>query len=442
MKYFGTDGIRGVPFNFPFTYDFLVKIGYSIAKKLSDNKKSVYIATDTRKSGKKIVELLSKGMISFGFKVYNLGVITTPSLSYILNKKRPSFGIMVSASHNPPEFNGIKVLNSRGEKISDKKEQEIERLLDSDIKIKEKTVNEITSYNFIDEYTNYVISNFIGKINDLKIVVDCSNGAAYKIAPYIFKKLKTSFTLIGDKPNGENINLGCGALETDMMRKMVLKTNAFCGISYDGDCDRCIISDEKGNIIDGDDIIAVLSLYYKKTKTLKNNTVVLTHMSNYGLVRFLSDNGIKVVIVDVGDRNVSRAMVLNGAFLGGETSGHIVIRKYLSTGDGIITSLEMIKAIRELGMKFSDVRKLWNRYPSYLKSYKVESKPSLLKLDGFQSYLKNIEKNINGRVFVRYSGTEPVLRVLVEADRGREQLKKIADDIFDFYLSKSMNCSL
>ncbi|MGC8728553.1 MAG: phosphoglucosamine mutase [Elusimicrobiales bacterium] len=431
-KYFGTDGIRGIPFKFPLEPGFIKKIGYAVSKKLKNSAKTVFIARDTRKSGTKIIDYLSSGINSAGLKVFDLGIITTPSLSYILSKNKVSFGIMVSASHNPPEFNGIKVLNSKGEKISEKTEEEIEKLIDlcDEIKTAKKISNK-KDMSFV--YCDYVVSAFKGEIKDIDAVLDCSNGSAYKIAPYIFKNLNLKFHLIGSKPNGNNINIGCGALDTELMVKNVLKFKAFCGVSYDGDSDRCMISDENGDIVDGDDIIAFLSVYYKKNKILKNNCVVLTHMSNYGLLRFLKENKVKVISVDVGDRNVSHAMDKYGSVLGGEPSGHIIIKKYLPTGDGIITSLEFLKAVTKTGIKVGDVKKMWKRFPSHLKSYSVKSRPDMKKLDGFLKEVKNMEEKINGRIFVRYSGTEPVLRVLIEADKERRELEEISLKIFDIY---------
>lgn len=433
-EYFGTDGIRGIPFNFPFEPSFIKKIGYSISKKLKNKHKSVFIARDTRKSGVKIIRLLTEGINACGVKVFDLGVITTPSLSYILSKNKVSFGIMVSASHNPPQFNGIKVLNSKGEKITEKTENEIESIIDSVSDIKNET-KMIEKKDLSQIYCDYVNSIFDGEFKNLNIVIDCSNGAAYKMAPYIFRKLGFKFDLIGSKPNGKNINVGCGALDTALMRETVVKRKAFCGISYDGDCDRCIISDNKGNIIDGDDIIAALSVFYKKNGILNNNCVVLTHMSNYGVMRFLKDNGIKVISVDVGDRNVSHAMKKHLSLLGGEPSGHVIVKKYLPSGDGIITSLEFLSCIIKMGMEVGDVKKMWKRFPSHLKSYRVEVKPDLNNLDGFISRVRNIENDIKGRIFIRYSGTEPVLRILIEADKKLSVLSKISEDIFSMYMN-------
>lgn len=435
LEYFGTDGIRGVPFNFPFTPYFLKIIGYSIAKKFQKDKKKICaVGLDTRKSGKKIFKYLSNGLGNVGFKVLNLGVITTPSLSYIVSKNKFSFGIMISASHNPPEFNGIKVINKYGEKISVEEEKEIENIMKKTTDIKTLNV-EIFKKNYLNDYKKYVVDIFKPYFlkNKIRIVIDCANGSASSISKDIFKKIGISFYIIGDKPNGNNINVGCGALETNLMQKKVIEEKAFCGISYDGDADRCIIADENGNIVDGDDIIVFLSFYYKKKGLLKNNGVSVTKMSNYGIFKFFDEKGINYDVVDVGDRNVIYSMKKNGFIIGGEPSGHIILKNYLTTGDGIITSLEFLRVIIEENIKVSDVLKLWKRFPSYLKSYKITSKIDITKLTDFNKKIKDVEKEINGRILVRYSGTEPVLRILIEADKSKNYLKKLADDIFYYY---------
>jgi phosphoglucosamine mutase len=434
-EYFGTDGIRGVPFKFPFTPSFLKVIGYSIAKRFEkDKKRTCVIGVDTRKSGRKILEYISMGIAKLNFKVIDLGVVTTPSLSYIVLKNKFSFGIMISASHNPPEFNGIKVIDSSGEKISVKEEEKIESVMKDNLRIRGSRIKLIRK-NYLAQYENYVINLFKSYFSNknLSVVVDCANGSAYKIASNVFGKLGISFDILANNPDGNNINVGCGALDTKLMQERVVQRKAFCGISYDGDGDRCMISDENGVVIDGDDMIAFLSIHYKKKGVLLNNGVSLTKMSNYGLFKFLKENSIKYDVVDVGDRNVGYSMKKYGFIIGGEPSGHIILKNYLPTGDGLITSLEFIKTVLENGIKVSDVRNIWKRFPSYLNSYKVSSKPEISKLKDFNKKVKEIEKKINGRIFIRYSGTEPLLRILIEADKDIDYLKKLSDEIFSYY---------
>ncbi len=433
-KYFGTDGIRGIPFNFPFTQKMIERIGFACAKVLEDSKKTVFIARDTRLTGKKIANHLIKGLSSAGMKVYDLGILPTGALSYLLSVNKPSFGIMISASHNPPQYNGIKVLDSNGNKIDTELESKIELIIDSDVNLPQITaVSE--KLDIVKNYVDYVICCFKDiKSNDV-FVLDCSNGSAFKIAPEIFTKLGLKYKLVGAKPDGKNINVGCGALDNSVVREYIKSGKYWCGISYDGDADRCIITDEKGKIVDGDDIIVLAATYYFR-KNNKNKTVVITKMSNYGVIKYLSDLKIKAVVVDVGDRNVVEAMRKNGALIGGESSGHVIFSRYLWTGDGIITSLEFIRICLEVGIKPSDVRKIWKRYPSVLKSYKVVEKHPLENLKTLKSFITQEQKNIEGRIVIRYSGTEPLLRILVEGNKDRKYLSRLSDRIYDIYVDE------
>lgn len=442
-KYFGTDGIRGIPFDYPLSKSMIERIGFSIAEVLKDSKRICFVARDTRSSGKTIVRLISRGINLSGVKVCDLGIITTPALSYLVSLKKPSFGIMISASHNPPEYNGIKVFNSDGEKISEELETKIEDMIEKNLDLKErkkikKTV--VRKHELKKNYIDYVVKIFKG-IKPFNIALDCSNGSSYKIAPRLFKRLGFNLVIIGDKPNGNNINVGCGAVDTDLLKRVVLKNKLRCGVSYDGDGDRCIIVDENGEIIDGDDILAFFVNYYLDKGILKNKKVVLTHMSNYGLVKFLESKGIDVIFVDVGDRNVYNAMKSNAAMIGGESSGHIIVSNYLNSGDGIITSLEFLRIVSELGIRVSEVKKIWKRYPSLLKSFEVDKKIPLDSIKGFSEFIKNEEKKIDGRIFVRYSGTEPLIRILVEANQSKDFLSKCIDKVYQFYKSEILKLS-
>ncbi|MCX7642079.1 MAG: hypothetical protein N2Z20_05535 [Elusimicrobiales bacterium] len=438
-KYFGTDGIRGIPFKFPLTRSMIQKIGFAVSKVFKSSKRIAFLARDTRDSGEDIIKILANELVTKKIKVYNLGVLTTPALSYIISLKKPSFGIMVSASHNPPEYNGIKVFDSKGNKISPRKELEIEKIISLTNIInmkKNNTKYEINNVDFRKEYLDYVLNLFSGLRNDKYLAIDCSNGSASFIAPEVFSKLGFRYELIGSQPTGFNINVGCGSLDTKLLREVVLKNKCWCGISYDGDADRCIIISENGDIIDGDDLIMLFATYYLEKGILKNKTVVLTQMSNYGLVKYLENKGIKVIFVDVGDRNVIDAMKKYNSVVGGETSGHVILSRYLNTGDGIVTSLEFLKICNEISIKVSEVKKMWKRYPSVLKSFKVGEKIPFKKINGFLNYIKSQEKIINGRIFIRYSGTEPVLRILAEGNVLESKLNKLIDEIYKVYLDE------
>jgi len=439
-KYFGTDGIRGIPWKFPFTPDFLRKIGYTSAyilkKHIKSDNKYVYIGMDSRKSGEKIKRYISEGIISNGFKIIDVGVVTTPCLAYLVKEEKAAFGLMISASHNPPEFNGIKIFSNTGKKIEDIIENKIEEILDKDIIFSPSKINSknyLVNKNY-DKYIKFILNTLPKEfnLNGIKICLDCANGGGYKIAPEIFKKLGAELILIGNKPDGKNINKNYGALNTNNLIKKTLRNKAFCGISLDGDGDRCILCDQKGRIFDGDDIIAFLSVFLKEKGYLNKSTVVLTIMSNYGLIKYLNSKGIKTIQVQVGDKNVTYALDKYSLSLGGENSGHIIIRKFSPTGDGILSSLWILYAAISSGKTLENLKDLWFRYPQVVKSVKVEEKVKFENIKGFNRKIKDMEKQIEGRIFLRYSGTEPVLRILVE---GKDEFKvrEIAKIIEDLY---------
>jgi phosphoglucosamine mutase len=438
-KYFGTDGIRGEPWQFPLSKDFIKKIGYSSAIIIGKNRKNlpIYLGRDTRASGIKIKEYLSAGFSSAGFKVIDLGIVSTPLVSFMAKSNKSAFGVMISASHNPPKFNGIKFFDHKGLKIDTEAENKIEKMLDLDFEMPRPSIFFRKKYDATKEYCDFILSTFPDReaFKNLKVVLDCSNGGAHKIAPFIFRKLGIDIKVIGNKPNGKNINIGCGALNTESMRKSVLKNKAYCGISLDGDADRCILSDEKGNIFDGDDIIALLSMYFKNNKKLKKSATVLTVMSNYGLFKYLKSRNIKARQVSVGDRNVTEAMNSYGIIIGGETSGHIILGEFLPTGDGVLSSLWSIYASIKLNKKFSEIKNMWIRYPQKVHSIKVQNKIPLDSIDGFNKHIKSIENKINGRILVRYSGTEPLLRILAEGEN-HEEIDNAVEDIVSYYKQK------
>ena len=275
-------------------------------------------------------------------------------------------------------------------------------------------------------------------LKGVKIVLDCANGAAYKTAPKIFKELGADITVIGAEPDGKNINVGCGALHTEAMQKETLRSGAYCGISLDGDADRCMFSDEKGRLLDGDDLISIAAPYMRRTARLTNSKAVLTFMSNYGLIRYLAGAGIKVIQVPVGDKNVTNAMEKEDLKIGGESSGHIIFREFAPTGDGILTAVQILAAVRDMGKPLGYFKNLWKRYPQIVGSLKVANKPPLEKVRGFNDKILKFGDQLrgNGRIFIRYSGTEPLLRILVEGE-SRAVIKTIADDLIEHYKKHS-----
>jgi len=446
-KLFGTDGIRGITWDYPFTPDFIRKIGYAASlvlpkyKKKSAGKPVVLIGMDSRASGKLIRKYLVEGLGEGKFKVVDLGIIPTPAVSYLVQREGADFGIVISASHNPPEFNGIKFFSADGLKLNEAIENKIEALLlgRKPLRVRPSKAA-IHKKDFTRDYEEFLRSTLPAgfSLKGVKILLDCANGAAYKIAPRVLRDLGAKVKVIGDKPNGRNINMGCGALHTQTMAAAAAKWGAFCGISLDGDADRCMFADEKGSELDGDDIISIAAPYLKARGRLTNNGVSLTFMSNYGLLRYLEGLGISVKQVPVGDKNVTDAMEKGDLKLGGESSGHIIFREFAPTGDGLLTALQTIAAVRDMGKPFSWFRRHWNRYPQVLEKVKVSHKPAFKDVAGFTAKLSKFEKDLkgNGRIFIRYSGTEPLLRLLVEGE-SRSEIKAIAEDLLEHYKKHS-----
>ncbi|HAT72907.1 MAG TPA: phosphoglucosamine mutase [Elusimicrobia bacterium] len=443
-KLFGTDGIRGITWDYPFTPDFIRRIGYAASlvlprykKKGHTGKPVVLIGMDSRASGRLIKKYLVEGLGASKFKVVDLGIIPTPAVSYLVKRENADFGIVISASHNPPEFNGIKFFSSEGLKLNDAIENKIEALLLGKKPLKFRPTHPgLHKKDFTRDYEDFLKCTLPPGFNlkGLKILLDCANGAAYKIAPRIFRDLGAKVKVIGDKPNGKNINMGCGALHTEKMAAAAAKWGAFCGISFDGDADRCMFADEKGFQLDGDDVIAMAAPYMKARGRLTNSGVSLTFMSNYGLLKYLRGQGISVAQVPVGDKNVTDAMEKGDLKLGGETSGHIIFREFAPTGDGILTALQTLAAVRDMGRPFSWFRRHWSRYPQVVEKVKVTSKPAFKAVPGFADKLSRLESGLkgNGRIFIRYSGTEPLLRLLVEGE-SKAKIKAIADDLLEHY---------
>lgn len=446
-KLFGTDGIRGIPWNYPFTEDFISKIGYAASLVLADynrhpdTKPVVLIGMDSRGSGLRIKKALVAGLWANKFKVLDLGIIPTPAVAYLLKRENADFGVVISASHNPPEFNGIKFFSRDGLKLSDAIEKKIEALLLGRKPLTFKPIRHaIQKKDYSRDYIDFIKSTLLRgfSLKGVKLALDCANGAAYKTAPRIFKSLGADITVIGAEPDGKNINVGYGALNTEAMQKETLRTGSYCGISLDGDADRCMFSDELGRLLDGDDLIAIAAPYMLGKGRLTNSKAVLTFMSNYGLIRHLDGFGIKVCQVPVGDKNVTDAMKKEDLKLGGESSGHIIFREFAPTGDGILTALQLLAALRDMGKPLSHFKDLWNRYPQVVDFLKVASKPPFEEVSGFNEKIRKSEDRLrgNGRVFIRYSGTEPLLRILVEGE-STALIKTIADDLMAHYKKHS-----
>ena len=424
MKLFGTDGIRGRANQSPMTGEMAFEIGraaaYVLKKKHGRN--MILIGKDTRLSGYMLESALTSGMCSMGMDVVLVGPMPTPGIAFVTRSLRVDAGIVISASHNPYDDNGIKFFSSEGFKLPDSIEREIEEAVFSgSLKDIRPLGSEIGKAHRVDDaagrYIEYVKATFPKgmTLEGVKVVVDCANGASYKITPFVLDELGAEVISINNKPDGKNINAGCGSTNPQAMQKEVLKHKAHIGIAHDGDGDRTIFCDEKGEIIDGDKIMAICAIDMKKEKRLKNNIVVTTVMSNLGFEIFLKKSGIKIVRTQVGDRYVVEEMLRQGCNLGGEQSGHIVFMDHNTTGDGAISALQVLAVMCKTGKPLSKLASGIPIYPQVLLNVPVPKPKSIEKFPAVMSAIKKAEKELrSGRILVRPSGTEPKIRIMVE----------------------------
>mgnify|MGYP001369623345 FL=1 len=423
-KYFGTDGIRGAINSKNINGDMFFKFGLASGtyfKSQKKRKQTAIIAKDTRLSGYTLEPALVSGLTSAGMHVYTLGPLPTNGLAMLTKSMKANMGIMITASHNPHYDNGLKLFGPDGMKLSDKIEKKIENLIDENIKKNLSNPEKLGRVKRLESgtknYLKILKKNFSKEFNlrGLRIVIDCANGAGYKAGPELLRSLGAKVTSIGINPNGLNINNNCGSTYPNKIKFAVKKNNAHLGISLDGDADRIIMCDEKGNIIDGDQIIAALATRWKNKKMLKGG-VVGTLMSNYGLEKFFKSEKIKFIRANVGDRYVKEKMKKNNFNLGGEQSGHIILGKFATTGDGLLVALEVLFAIRK-GKKASDFFNKFQKTPQILKNIAVKDKEIIKNIEVKKS-IKIAEKLIKGqgRILVRKSGTESKIRVMAESN--------------------------
>ena len=445
-KYFGTDGIRRIA-NTELSPELVYKVakaGAYVLSKHTDKAPTILIGRDTRLSGTLIESAMVAGFLSYGANVKLLGVIPTPAVAYLTRKLQADASVVISASHNTFEFNGIKYFSNKGMKIPDEIEEEIEEVMDSGMLDKLSAVSEKIGVSeirtdLLDEYVYFFRKNFDDKIEkfnkpDFKIVIDTANGATYEVADKIFTTLGINHVIINNNPNGININAGCGSTHLEQLKEYVVKNKMNLGIAYDGDGDRCLAVDENGEEIDGDKLLTIISNYLKEKNQLSKNTIVATVMSNLGLNKYAERNDMKLIQTKVGDRYVLEEMLKNGYNLGGEQSGHVILLDYNPTGDGILTSLMLIQAILESGKKASELNNIMKKYPQILLNAKVDSnkKYDYEKNEEIKTAIKEIEKEFagNGRVLIRPSGTEPVVRVMIEG-QNKEIIEKEAKKLCD-----------
>ena len=431
-KYFGTDGIRRIA-NSELTPQLVYRVakaGAYVLSKHTNHTPTIFIGRDTRISGTLIEAAMTAGFLSYGANVKQLGVIPTPGVAYLTKRYKADASVVISASHNTYEFNGIKFFSNKGMKIPDSLEQEIEEVMDSG------KLDELTAVNdkigvaenredLLEEYIYFFRKNFEEDFENLDkenftVAIDTANGATSVIADKVFTKLGINHIIINNKPNGININDKCGSTHLEQLKQVVADHKCNLGIAYDGDGDRCLAIDENGNTIDGDKILAVVSNYFKNKNILKNNTLVATVMSNLGLRKYSEKNGIDFIATKVGDRYVLEEMLKSGYNLGGEQSGHIIMLDYNPTGDGILTSLMLIKIILENKLPVSKLCDIISIYPQVLVNAKVasEKKYDFDKDPEIKSEMDKLDKEFsgNGRVLIRPSGTEPLVRVMIEGE--------------------------
>ncbi len=438
-KYFGTDGIRGIA-NKTLTPELSYKLGRVLGHALKENgdeeKISVLIGRDTRISGELLEYSLISGLLSIGVNVMRLGVVSTPAVAYLTKSLNAKAGIMISASHNPYPDNGIKIFGTDGYKLTDELELEIEHLIDEPDQL-ERPINDKIGVveNYFEgqhKYISYLQKTINHTFENMKIAIDCANGATSCLAPHLFANLGAEVKLINNNPNGTNINVDCGSTNIESLQKFVLENKVNIGLAFDGDGDRLIAVDEKGQIVDGDAILYIIGTNLSEMGFLTHNTIVTTVMSNIGLYKALEEKGINSVQTQVGDRYVLEEMLKNGYVLGGEQSGHIICLNHSSTGDGLLTALQLINILIDKGVSLSVLAKDMKTYPQVLKNIKVKDKKAILENEQLLAKKAEIEALLgnNGRVLVRASGTESLIRVMVEAET-EELCEKYVDEIIN-----------
>lgn len=443
-KYFGTDGIRGIAGE-SLTAELSFKVGKALGKLLTDKNESpkVIIGRDTRISCDMLENALTAGLTSVGVDVMSVGTIPTPAIAHLTKTIETDSGIMISASHNPYQDNGIKIFGPDGYKLTDEQELEIENLIDNASEIKNSSYDKIgKSYSAVElgqKYIQHIKQAIDGDLANIKIALDCANGATTGIAPFIFGDLEADIETIGCTPNGININDNVGSTKINTIANFVKENNVDVGFAFDGDGDRVLAVDAKGNIVDGDKIMFILAKHLKENGELKDNMVVSTVMSNIGFYKAIEENGLQSVKTAVGDRYVVEEMRSNDYSLGGEQSGHIILMNYATTGDGILTAVKLANIIKTSGKSLEELASEVNIYPQKLVNIKVSDKKTAMEDNDVLAECEKVEQELlgNGRILLRASGTENLIRVMVEAssdeltDKYCEQVAKIVREKYE-----------
>jgi len=440
-RLFGTDGIRGIA-NTELTCELAFNIGRAAAAVLTDGSRkrpTFVIGSDTRASSDMLCASLISGLCSLGADVIKLGVVPTPAVAFLVGKYKADAGIMVSASHNPAEFNGIKIFSGNGFKLPDMLEEKIEDLiLDKNVEYDRPIGGDVGRLTYatdaVSDYVNHIASTAYYSLEGLNIAVDCANGSASVSAVQLFNKLGANATILYNEPNGTNINFNCGSTHLEALSKYVVDNGLDCGIAFDGDADRCLCVDELGNVIDGDIIMAICSLDLKSRGKLSGNTAVGTIMTNLGFIKFCEDNGIRFIATKVGDRYVLEEMMLGDYSFGGEQSGHIIFRDFATTGDGQLTAVQLLSMLKISGKKLSELSRVMTKYPQTTVNINISAEGKIAFYTD-REVTQKIEEakqllGKSGRIVARPSGTEPLVRVMVEGI-DTEQIEKIANDVAD-----------
>jgi phosphoglucosamine mutase len=433
---FGTDGVRGIAGKYPLEKALVRKLGAAAAavvrEQVSGRAPVLLMGRDTRGSGSWIARAFAEGAHTQQVKLRDAGVISTPSLAYLVPRRKALGGVMISASHNPAEFNGIKLFGPTGQKCPDAWERLIEKHITETNSVHSVKVKPQKDASACPDYIKFLLSTIPHKIpfKGMTLVVDCANGSLSKIAPALFRKLGIKVIPIGTSPNGHNINAGMGSQHPEKMQRLVITRKADGGVAFDGDGDRAIFCDETGRLLDGDFVIACAARCLKEENQLANNTVVVTVMANLGLIKALQGWGIETVMTSVGDRFVSDAIEERGCALGGEQSGHIIFHQYLPTGDGLLTALQVFSMLRSRRHPLSWLGSLFVRYPQLLVNVEVKQRKPLEECPTIQEAIQQARSELGdeGRVVVRYSGTEPLLRIMMEGPNAA-RLQALADGI-------------
>jgi phosphoglucosamine mutase len=440
-KLFGTDGIRGVANVDPMTGEMAMQLGRAIAHlfKETKGKHRIVIGKDTRLSGYMLETALASGICSMGADVMLVGPLPTPGIAFITTSMRANAGVVISASHNPYYDNGIKIFSQEGLKLPDRMEQRIEELiLSNHLDSLRPTASAIGKAHRIDDavgrYVVFLKNTFPNDLNleGLRMVVDCANGAAYRVAPTVFEELGAEVIPLGVEPNGENINLDCGSLFPEVLSRVVCEKGADIGMALDGDADRIVFVDRRGNFVDGDKILALCGLHLLSEGRLKKGTIVTTVMSNIGLDKALEKAGGKVIRTQVGDRYVVEEMIRGHYNMGGEQSGHTIFLDYNTTGDGILTALQVLAIMRQKDRDLDELAQVMTPLPQVLYNIEVREKRTISEFPEIARRIEEIEKTLghSGRLLIRYSGTEPLLRVMVEGE-DETQLHRFAQDLVE-----------